>query len=116
MRDAPLNEFLETVHGVRCRLAIKYLQLVENKYSPPAFGYDVISDLILVIRARDYDEESSRYCHYHPRFQDSSPSELRQPICQPCCCPHCPRHKQKEDMGQSAHVQKAQDVQTVQKP
>ncbi|ABG26030.1 AV2 protein [Mimosa yellow leaf curl virus] len=116
MWDPLLNEFPETVHGFRCMLAIKYLQLVEDTYSPDTLGYDLLRDLISVIRAKDYVEASRRYSHFHARLQSSSPIELRQPICQPCCCPHCPRHKQKEVMGESAHVQKAQNVQDVQKP
>nr|AND95306.1 AV2 protein [Tomato yellow leaf curl China virus] len=115
MWDPLLNEFPETVHGFRCMLAIKYLQLVENTYSPDTLGYDLIRDLILVIRARDYDEASRRYSHFHSRLEGASPAELRQPIHGSCCCPHCPRH-QKTNMGQQAHVSEAHDVPDVQKP
>nr|QBK46359.1 AV2 [Pedilanthus leaf curl virus] len=108
------DEFPETVHGFRCMLAVKYLQIVENTYSPETKGYDLIRDLISVIRARNYVEATSRYNHFHARFEGTSPSQLRQPICEPCCCPHCPRHQGKS-MGEQAHEQKAQDVQDVQK-
>nr|ANI24965.1 AV2 [Tomato leaf curl Karnataka virus]WNV48301.1 precoat protein [Tomato leaf curl Karnataka virus]WNV48307.1 precoat protein [Tomato leaf curl Karnataka virus]WNV48313.1 precoat protein [Tomato leaf curl Karnataka virus]WNV48319.1 precoat protein [Tomato leaf curl Karnataka virus] len=114
MWDPLLNEFPETVHGFRCMLAVKYLQLVEKTYSPDTLGYDLIRDLISVIRARNYVEATSRYNHFHTRFEGTSPSQLRQPICEPCCCPHCPRHQSKS-MGEQAHEQKAQDVQDVQK-
>nr|CCQ77523.1 AV2 protein [Papaya leaf curl China virus] len=116
MWDPLLNEFPDTVHGFRCMLAIKYLQLVENTYSPDTLGHDLIRDLILVIRARDYVEATRRYSHFHSRIQGASPAEFRQPVCQPCCCPHCPRHKQKEVMRESPHVPKAKDVPDVQKP
>ena len=33
-------------------LAIKYCQLVANTYDPDTVGYDLIRDLILVLRAR----------------------------------------------------------------
>nr|CAJ98457.1 AV2 protein [Malvastrum leaf curl virus] len=116
MWDPLVNEFPETVHGFRCMLAIKYLQVVENTYSPDTLGYDLIRDLILVVRSRDYVEASRRYSHFHSRIQGASPAELRQPVCQPCCCPHCPRHKSKAVMDSQAHESKAQDVQNVQKP
>nr|CCQ77479.1 AV2 protein [Tomato leaf curl Yunnan virus] len=115
MWDPLLNEFPDTVHGFRCMLAIKYLQLVENTYSPDTLGYDLIRDLILVILVRDYVEASRRYSHFHSRLQGASPSELRQPLHTSCCCPHCPRH-QKTNMEQQAHVSKAHDVPDVQKP
>ncbi|QEF51105.1 pre-coat protein [Tomato leaf curl Mumbai virus] len=110
-----LNEFPDPVHGFRCMLAVKYLQLVEKTYSPDTLGYDLIRDLISVIRARNYVEASSRYNHFHARLEGTPPSELRQPVHEPCCCPHCPRHKVKS-MGESAHESEAQTVQNVQKP
>ncbi|AGZ95246.1 V2 [Blechum yellow vein virus] len=116
MWDPLLNEFPETMYGFRCMLAVKYLQLVESTYSPDTLGYDLIRDLISVLRARNYVEATSRYCHFHTRLEGTTPSQLREPLQQPCCCPHCPRHKQKENMGQPAHVQEAQNVQNVQKP
>nr|AFB83466.1 pre coat protein [Cotton leaf curl Burewala virus]AFB83472.1 pre coat protein [Cotton leaf curl Burewala virus] len=113
MWDPLLNEFPDTVHGFRCMLAVKYLQLVEKTYSPDTLGYDLIRDLILVKRARNYVEATSIYIHFHARFEGTPPSQLLQPICEPCCCPHCPRHQSK-CMGEQAHEQKAQDVQDVQ--
>nr|QIH13310.1 V2 protein [Tomato yellow leaf curl virus]QIH13611.1 V2 protein [Tomato yellow leaf curl virus]QIH13618.1 V2 protein [Tomato yellow leaf curl virus] len=116
MWDPLLNEFPETVHGFRCMLGIKYLQLVENTYSPDTLGYDLIRDLISVIRAKDYVEATRRYSHFHSRIQGASPAEFRQPIQQPCCCPHCPRHKQATIMDVQAHVPEAQNIQNVSKP
>ncbi|ADF42581.1 precoat protein/movement protein [Radish leaf curl virus-Hajipur [IN:LabIso:11]] len=72
MWDPLLNEFPETVHGFGCMLAVKYLQLVENTYSPDTLGYDLIRDLISVIRARNYVEATSRYNHFHARFEGTS--------------------------------------------
>nr|QBY34637.1 pre-coat [Chilli leaf curl virus] len=115
MWDPLVNESPETVHGFRCMLAVKYLRLVENTYSPDTLGYDLIRDLISVIRARNYVEATSRYNHFHARLEGTPSSELRQPIYQPCCCPHCPRHKGKI-MGEQAHEPKAQDVPDIQKP
>nr|AKH41049.1 pre-coat protein [Ageratum yellow vein virus] len=114
MWDPLLNEFPETVHGFRCMLAVKYLQLVEDTYSPDTIGYDLVRDLISVIRARNYVEATRRYTDFHSRLESTSPSQLRQPICEPCCCPHCPRHQSKI-MDQQAHVPEAQNVQNVQK-
>nr|AFB83441.1 pre coat protein [Cotton leaf curl Burewala virus] len=114
MWDPLLNEFPDTVHGLRCMLAVKYLQLVEKTYSPDTLGYDLIRDFTLVIRARIYVEATSRYNHFRPAFEGTPPSQLRQPICEPCCCPHCPRHQGKS-MGEQAHERKAQDVQDVPK-
>nr|ARD24684.1 V2 [Watermelon chlorotic stunt virus] len=116
MWDPLLNDFPESVHGFRCMLAVKYLQAVESTYEPNTLGYELIRDLILVLRARDYGEANRRYSHFHSRFEGSSKTELRQPLHEPCSCPHCPRHKQASTMGQQAHVSKAQDVQDVSKP
>ncbi|BAC55588.1 V2 [Tomato leaf curl Java virus] len=116
MWDPLVNEFPETVHGLRCMLAVKYLQLVEATYSPDTIGYDLVRDLISVIRARNYVEASRRYSHFHSRLEGTSSSELRHTRDEPCCCPHCPRHQQKKDMDQQAHVSQAQNVQNVQKP
>nr|QBO66544.1 pre-coat [Papaya leaf crumple virus] len=112
MWDPLLNEFPETVHGFRCMLAVKYLQLVENTYSPDTLGYDLIRDLIPVISARNYVQATSRYHHFNARLEGTPPSQLRQPIFEPCCWSHCPRHKSK-GLDQHAHEPKAQDVQDV---
>ncbi|ABI63445.1 AV2 [Ageratum yellow vein Hualian virus-[Taiwan:Hualian2:2000]] len=116
MWDPLLNEFPDSVHGFRCMLAIKYLQLVESTYSPDTLGYDLVRDLISVVRAKNYVEATNRYCDFHARFEGTTPSQLRQPLHEPCCCPHCPRHKQKKDMDQQAHVSQAQTIQNVQNP
>nr|AGR84134.1 AV2 protein [Pouzolzia golden mosaic virus] len=116
MWDPLVNEFPETVHGLRCMLAIKYLLLVENTYAPDTLGYDLIRDLILVIRARNYDEASRRYFNFNSRLESTSSSELRHSRSQPCFCPHCPRHKSKESMDVQAQLPKAQNVQDVQEP
>nr|CCM43967.1 precoat [Cotton leaf curl Burewala virus] len=114
MWDPLLNEFPDTVHGFRCMLAVKYLQLGGKIYFLESLGSDLIRDLIPVIRARNYVEATSRYNHFHAGLEGTPSFQLRQPICEPCCCPHCPRHQSKS-MGEQAHEQKAQDVQDVQK-
>nr|AFM45100.1 pre-coat protein [Jatropha leaf yellow mosaic Katarniaghat virus] len=113
MWDPLLNDFPDSVHGFRCMLALKYLQLVESTYSPDTLGYDLIRDLISVIRARSYVEASCRYHHFNSRLESTSPSELRQPVQQPCSCPHCPRHK-KAGLVEQAHEPQAQVLQDVQ--
>nr|AGF41098.1 V2 [Euphorbia leaf curl virus]AXX39063.1 V2 protein [Euphorbia leaf curl virus]AXX39069.1 V2 protein [Euphorbia leaf curl virus]QCS40518.1 V2 protein [Euphorbia leaf curl virus]QCS40524.1 V2 protein [Euphorbia leaf curl virus] len=114
MWDPLVNEFPETVHGFRCMLAVKYLQLVADTYSPDTVGYNLIRDLICILRSRNYVEAQSRYNHFHPRLEGSTEAELRQSRIEPCLCPYCPRHQIKS-MGQQAHEQEAQDVQDVQK-
>nr|AIY31216.1 AV2 protein [Tomato yellow leaf curl virus] len=116
MWDPLLNEFPESVHGLRCMLAIKYLQSVEETNEPNTFGQDLIRDLISVVRARDYVEATRRYNHFHARLEGSPNAELRQPIQHPCCCPHCPRHKQATIMDVQGHVPEAQNIQNVSKP
>nr|AHN60577.1 AV2 [Okra enation leaf curl virus] len=110
MWDPLLNEFPETVHGFRCMLAIKYLQQLSEEYSPDTVGYDLIRDLISILRCRNYVEATSRYHHFHSRLESASPSELRQPRVILCTCPHCPRHKQASGLEQQAHVQKTEDL------
>nr|UFP62810.1 AV2 [African cassava mosaic virus] len=113
MWDPLVNEFPDSVHGLRCMLAIKYLQALENTYEPNTLGHDLVRDLISVIRARNYVEATRRYHHFNARLQGSSKAELRQPIQEPCYCPHCPRHKSKTGLDEQTHVQKAHDVQDV---
>ncbi|ABG26024.1 AV2 protein [Spilanthes yellow vein virus] len=115
MWDPLLHPFPETVHGFRCMLAVKYLQLVESTYSPDTLGFDLIRDLITVIRCSNYVEATSKYCHFHALIEGTSETQLRQPVCEPCLCPHCPRHKG-SGMDQQTYVPKASDVQNVQKP
>ncbi|ABG26066.1 AV2 protein [Lindernia anagallis yellow vein virus] len=116
MWDPLENEFPETVHGFRCMLAVKYLQAVENTYSPDTKGAEFIRRLIVILRSRNYVEATCRYRHLYSELEGTPSSEFRQPVCEPCSCPYCPRHKQKEVMGKQADVQEAQNVQDVQKP
>ncbi|AIR77186.1 pre-coat protein [Jatropha leaf crumple virus] len=115
MWDPLLNEFPDSVHGLRCMFVVIYVQLVEGTYFPDTLGHELIRDLISVIRAKNYVEATSRYHHFHSRLEGSSPSELGQPIYQPCICPHCPRHK-KAGLDQQAQESQAQVVQDLQKP
>nr|ART89117.1 pre-coat protein [Tomato leaf curl Joydebpur virus] len=115
MWDPLVNDFPETVHGFRCMLAVKYLQLVEKTYSPDTLGNDLIRDLISVSRARNYVEATSRYNHFHARLEGTPPSQFGRPNFQPGCCPHVPV-PQTKSMGEQAPDQEAQDFQDVQKP
>uniref|UniRef100_Q68V39 Protein V2 n=1 Tax=Sida yellow mosaic China virus - [Hainan 8] TaxID=290090 RepID=Q68V39_9GEMI len=116
MWDPLLNEFPETVHGLRCMLAVKYCQLLEQTYAPDTVGYNLLRDLISVIRSRDYVEATRRYSHFNSRIQGTPTAELRQPRHDSCCCPHCPRHKSKAFVDLQAHESQTQNVQDVQKP
>nr|QIH55989.1 V2 protein [Malvastrum yellow vein Yunnan virus]QIH55996.1 V2 protein [Malvastrum yellow vein Yunnan virus] len=109
MWDPLLNEFPETVHGFRCMLSIKYLQLLSEGYSPDTVGFDLIRELISILRSRNYVEASCRYRHFYSRVEGASSSELRQPLLNPCSCPHCPRHKISK-LGEQAHESQAQNV------
>nr|AEM36747.1 AV2 protein [Malvastrum yellow vein virus] len=115
MWDPLLNDFPETVHGFRCMLSIKYLHLLSEGYSPDTVGSDLIRELISIFRSRKYVEASCRYRHFYSRVEGASSSELRQPLLNPCSCPHCPRHKISK-LGEQAHESQAQNVQDVQKP
>nr|ARE29912.1 V2 [Corchorus yellow vein mosaic virus] len=115
MWDPLLNQFPETVFGLRCMLAVKYLQLVERTYSPDTVGYELIRDLISVVRARKYAEATTRYEHFNARMESTPSVELRQPVQCPCRCPYCPRHLKISGVGQQAHEQEAEDIQNVQK-
>ncbi|AGS77267.1 AV2 [Hemidesmus yellow mosaic virus] len=96
-------------------LAVKYLLLIQETYAPDTVGRELIRDLICVLRAKNYVEASSRYRSFHSRLESTSEAELRQPVQEPCCCPHCPRHKAKEVVGISTKLPEAMDVQDVQK-
>nr|UFP62833.1 AV2 [African cassava mosaic virus] len=113
MWDPLVNEFPDSGPGLRCMLTIKYFQALEDTSEPNTLGPDLGRDLISVIRARNYVEATRGYHPFNPRFQGSSKVELRQPIQEPCYCPHCPSHKSKTGLDDQAHVQKAHDVQDV---
>nr|CAZ64208.1 AV2 protein [Alternanthera yellow vein virus] len=115
MWDPLLNPFPKTVHGFRCMLAVKYLQAVEETYAPDTLGFDLIRDLILVIRASNYVEACSRYDHFIQRIEGTSTSELRQSYSTPCYCPHCAR-RSKAAVVEPSHVPQTKAVQNVQKP
>nr|QEX51285.1 precoat protein [Okra enation leaf curl virus] len=115
MWDPFWKELPEPAHGFRSMVAIKYLQQLFEEYSPDTVGYDLIRDLISILRCRNYVEASCRYRHFYPRVEGASSTELRQPVFNPCSCPHCPRHKI-TNVGQQTHVPEAQNVQDVQKP
>nr|QIH55955.1 V2 protein [Malvastrum yellow vein Yunnan virus] len=74
MWDPLLNEFPETVHGFRCMLSIKYLQLLSEGYSPDTVGFDLIRELISILRSRNYVEASCRYRHFYSRVEGASPA------------------------------------------
>nr|ACN51278.1 AV2 [Bhendi yellow vein mosaic virus] len=114
MWDPLLNEFPDTVHGFRCMLSVKYLQFLSQDYSPDTLGYELIRDLICILRSRNYVEASCRYRHFYARVESTPAFELRQPIHQPCCCSHFPRHKT-TGMDKQAYEQETQNVPDVQK-
>nr|AAY43157.1 pre-coat protein [Hibiscus rosa-sinensis mosaic virus] len=116
MWDPLVNELPGTIHGLRCMLTNKYLQLVKNTYSEDTKGYELISDLICINRVRDYGEATRRYSDFYTCVEGTPEAELRQPVHYTCCCPHCPRHKAKTGLDLQAHEQKAHDVPPVQKP
>uniref|UniRef100_Q9YRC4 Protein V2 n=1 Tax=Tomato leaf curl New Delhi virus - [Luffa] TaxID=223349 RepID=Q9YRC4_9GEMI len=114
MWDPLLHEFPESVHGLRCMLAVKYLHRDRKRnYSPRhSSATDLVRDLILVLRAKNYGEATSRYHHFNARIEGTPTSQLRQPLWNSCSCPHCPRHKSK-GLDQQADEQKTQNVQNV---
>nr|AFB81505.1 pre coat protein [Cotton leaf curl Rajasthan virus] len=114
MWDPLLNEFPDTVHGFRCLLSVKYLQLLSQDYSPDTLGYELIRDLICILRYSNYVEASCRYRHFYALWGTPPASVLRQPIHPPCCCPHCPRHNT-PGMDKQAYEQEAQSILDVQK-
>nr|WBU87216.1 pre-coat protein [Papaya leaf curl Haveri virus] len=112
MWDPLVHELLENVLGLRCMLAVQYLQQIENTYSPVALGYDLIRGVISVIRAKNYVQATSRYNHFNARIEGTPPSQLRQPLCHTRCCPRGPRLKGR-GMAEQAHGQQAPNVQDV---
>nr|ACQ65858.1 AV2 [Cotton leaf curl Multan virus] len=114
MWDPLVNEFPDTVHGFRCMLSVKYLQLLSQIILQIPLVTSYYGIYICILRSRNYVEASCRYRHFYARVESTPASELRQPIHQPCCCPHCPRHKT-TGMDKQAYEQEAQNVSDVQK-
>nr|AHA82241.1 AV2 [Tomato leaf curl New Delhi virus] len=112
MWDPLLHEFPKSVHGVRCMLPVKYLQEIEKNYSPDTVGYDLVRDLILFSRAKNYGEATSRYHLFNAGIESTRTSQLRQPLWSSCSCPHWSRHKSK-GLVQQADEQKTQNIQNV---
>nr|AIL25839.1 pre-coat protein [Cotton leaf curl Multan virus] len=115
MWDPLLNEFPDTVHGFRCMLFCEiFCNFCRRIIHRDTLGYELIRDLICILRSRNYVEASWRYGHFYARVESTPAFELRQPIHQPCCCPNCPRHKT-TSMDKQAYEQEAQNVSDVQK-
>ncbi|ADO40703.1 precoat protein [Bhendi yellow vein India virus [India:Thadagan:OY156:2006]] len=114
MWDPLLNEFPDVLHALRCRLSAKYSLLLSQEYAPDTHGYDLIRDLICIVRSRNYVEASCRSRHLYARVESRQAYQIRQPIHQPCCCPHCPRHKT-TGMDKQAYEQETQNVPDAQK-
>ncbi|AHA82272.1 AV2 [Tomato leaf curl New Delhi virus 4] len=112
MRDPLLLAFPERVHGVRSMLVEKPLQEMEDHYSPDTVGYDFIRDLILVLRAKNYEEPTSRYHHIKAPIEGIQICQVRQPQRSECSGPHCPRHRSK-GLDQQAYEQKTQNIQNA---
>nr|UQT67971.1 precoat protein [Sida yellow vein Madurai virus]UZN46553.1 precoat protein [Sida yellow vein Madurai virus] len=115
MWDPLENEFPETVHGFRSMLAVKYMQEIAKSYEPSTLGFEYVRDLISVLRCKDYVQASCKYGVFLSNFFRASKAELRQSSPINCCCPYCPRHKEKK-MDQQAHESKAQILQNVSNP
>nr|UFP63058.1 AV2 [East African cassava mosaic virus] len=115
MWDPLVNDFPETVHGFRSMLAVKYLLHLEQEYDRATVGAEYMRALFGVLRCKNYVEATRRYNNLNTRIPSAEKAELRQPIQEPCCCPHCQR-QQKQNMGQQAHVSEAPDVQNVSEP
>ncbi|ADO40510.1 precoat protein [Cotton leaf curl Alabad virus] len=114
MWDPLVNELRIRFTGFVICYLVKYLQLLSLEYSPVTLGYELIRDLICIVRSRNYVEASCRYRHFYARVESTPASELRQRIHQPCCCPHCPRYKT-TGMVKQAYEQETQNVPDVQK-
>nr|QHG11689.1 pre-coat protein [Squash leaf curl China virus] len=112
MWDPLLDEFPESGHGLRWMVTGKYLPEKEKNYSPEPVGYDLVRNLVLVLRAKNYGEATSRYHHFTARIEGPPTSPLRQALWSSCGGPLCPRHKNK-GLDQQADEQKTQNVQNV---
>nr|ANJ77861.1 V2 [Tomato leaf curl Philippines virus] len=114
MWDPLVHPFPESLHGFRCMLAIKYLQSLQNKYSPDTIGHEFLKDFICILRSKNYAEAFNRYSNVVANVYNTSEAQLRESVQSPCICPHCPRHVlQAKVMDLQAHVSEAQDIQNV---
>nr|UYW62006.1 precoat protein [East African cassava mosaic virus] len=112
MWDPLVNDFPETVHGFRSMLAVKYPLHLEQECDRGTVGAEHKRNPIGALRCKNYVEATRRYHQFNSRLQGSEKAELRQPIHEPCYCPHCPRH-QKQNVEEQAHVSETHDVQDV---
>nr|UFP63072.1 AV2 [East African cassava mosaic virus] len=115
MWDPLVNDFPETVRGFSATRGVKNLLHLEQEYDRGTVGAEYMSELVGVIRCKNYDETTRIYNNLNTRIRGAEEAELPQPIQEPCCCPDCPRH-QKQNMGQQAHESNAQDVQNESNP
>ncbi|API65467.1 pre-coat protein [Vernonia crinkle virus] len=113
MFDPLLNPFPRSYHGFRIMLAVKYLQICQEKYSNGTKGHTYLQELIRILRRSDFNEASDQYTDFITVFGEQSPTEaeLRQPsFCEAhfSLCPKC-----SGPMAKQAHVQEAQDIPNV---
>ncbi|AQS23365.1 pre-coat protein [Desmodium mottle virus] len=111
MWDPLEHPFPHTVYGVRCMLAVKYVQLVIATYPVDSIGEDLLRRLIQILRCRNHDEAELRYSLLYADVERTEASDLRNPSGAPCTCRSCPKHVQTKGLEEPAHVQEAQDIQ-----
>ncbi|WAB58486.1 AV2 protein [Cajanus scarabaeoides yellow mosaic virus] len=111
-----VNDFPESVHGLRCRLANKYLQAVQQDYPPESRGYLLLRKFLQVLRLRDHAKAELRYSLLKSDVIRASKIELRQPMGPPCSCFTCPHHVKEKAMDQSSNVPQTEDVPIIPLP
>ncbi|ADG36409.1 pre-coat protein [Soybean mild mottle virus] len=113
MWDPLQNPFPHTVHGLRCMLAIKYVQLVIDTYPQDSIGEDLLRQIIQILRCRNHDQAEFRYSILFADVERTEKTQLRNPYGTTCTCRFCPKHVQAKSLEEPTHVQEAQNLQDV---
>nr|AKP17212.1 AV2 [Dolichos yellow mosaic virus] len=81
MWDPLVNDFPDTLHGLRCMLAVKFVQELLVTYPRDSNGRILLEELISVLRCKRYVKAQFRYGVFYSKTQCTSKAQLRQPIC-----------------------------------
>ncbi|AAQ16290.1 pre-coat protein [Dolichos yellow mosaic virus] len=81
MWDPLVNDFPDTLHGLRCMLAVKFVQELLETYPRDSNGHILLEELIQVLRCKRYAKAQFRYGVFYSKTQRTSKAQLRHSIC-----------------------------------
>nr|AFS32145.1 pre-coat protein [Dolichos yellow mosaic virus]QPN02344.1 movement protein [Dolichos yellow mosaic virus] len=80
MWDPLVNDFPDTLHGLRCMLAVKFVQELLETYPRDSNGRILLEELIQVLRCKSYAKAQFRYGVFFSKAHNTSKGNLRRSV------------------------------------